>query len=344
MKGMGPQMVEEAWRAMLEALSDPLFWAERLLPACFFLLLGGLFGSFLNVVAYRVPRGGSVMGRRSHCPRCGAMIRSRDNLPVLGWLLLRGRCYACRGWISARYPVVEAIMAAGVMILATRELATNGANLPGGGAGYPDGPDLVFVHASWRVMAMFAWHVALLATLVVWGLFAIDGYQSRLRGRLAVVGLMVGVGIAVPGLIPLDAAGAGGWARGQGWAEAVLVAAGVAAAGGLLGWLAGAIPAFLLAPRNAAWMWRAGGGLVGGVLGWQAAAGAVVIGAGLAVVWCGMCLAAGGWRQGRSQSLRAAALALPVGAVIVIGWWRPLQEAISSSVAHSIFVITAGTL
>jgi len=113
------------------------------------------------------------------------MIRSRDNLPVLGWLLLRGRCYACRGWISARYPVVEAIMAAGVMILATRELATNGANLPGGAAGYPDGPDLVFVHASWRVMAMFAWHVALLATLVVWGLFAIDGYQPQLCGEQA---------------------------------------------------------------------------------------------------------------------------------------------------------------
>ena len=344
MKGMGPQVVEEAWNAMLKAVSDPLFWAERLLPALFFLLLGGLFGSFLNVVAYRVPRGSSVMGRRSHCPRCGAMIRSRDNVPVLGWLLLRGRCYACRGWISARYPVVEAIMAAGVMILATRELATNGANLPGGVPGYPDGPDLVFVHASWRVMAMFAWHVALLATLVVWGLFAIDGYQPRLRGRLAVVGLLAGVGIVMPGLIPLDATGAGGWTAGLSWVETVVRAAGVAGAGGLLGWLSGAIPAFLVAPRDAAWMWRAGGGLVGGVLGWQAAVGAMVIASGLAAAWCGVWLAAGGWRPGRSGGLRAASLAVPVAAVIVIGWWQPLLAAVSSSVAHSIFAITAGIL
>lgn len=344
MKAMGPEMFEQAWLAIRELLSDPLFWAERLLPACFFLLLGGLFGSFLNVVAYRVPRGGSVVGRRSHCPRCGAMIRSRDNVPVLGWLLLRGRCYACRGWISARYPVVEAIMAVGVMILATRELATNGANLPGGPVGYPDGPDLVFVHASWKVMALFAWHVGLLATLIVWSLFAIDGYQPRIAARLSVVALVAAVGIAIPGLVPVDATGGGDWPRGLAWTEAWIAAAGIAAAGTLLGWLAGAMPAFLVAPRTAAWMWRTGGGLVGSVLGWQAATGAVVLGTVFAGAWCALCLATRGWRSGRSESLGAASLALPVGAVILIGWWTPLLAAISSSLAHSIFVLAAGIL
>ncbi|OIJ25910.1 prepilin peptidase [Nocardioides luteus] len=65
-------------------------------------------GSFLNVVAHRVPRGVSVVRPRSACPRCGTPIRARHNVPVLGWLLLRGRCYDCGEPISVRYPLVEA--------------------------------------------------------------------------------------------------------------------------------------------------------------------------------------------------------------------------------------------
>jgi leader peptidase (prepilin peptidase)/N-methyltransferase len=64
-------------------------------------------GSFLNVVAARVPRGLSVVRPRSACMHCGAEIRSRDNIPVVSWLLLRGRCRDCRGSISWRYPAVE---------------------------------------------------------------------------------------------------------------------------------------------------------------------------------------------------------------------------------------------
>lgn len=71
-------------------------------------LLGLAIGSFLNVVAHRVPRGESVLSPPSACPRCGTPIRHRHNIPVLGWLLLRGRCYDCALPISARYPVVEA--------------------------------------------------------------------------------------------------------------------------------------------------------------------------------------------------------------------------------------------
>ena len=70
-------------------------------------LLGLLVGSFLNVVIYRVPRGESVVAPASHCPACGRPIRSRHNIPVLGWFLLRGRCADCDAPISARYPLVE---------------------------------------------------------------------------------------------------------------------------------------------------------------------------------------------------------------------------------------------
>lgn len=76
--------------------------------AAFVGIFGSLIGSFLNVVVYRVPRGLSVVNPPSACPTCDTRIQSRDNVPVLGWLLLGGRCRTCRTSISARYPLVEA--------------------------------------------------------------------------------------------------------------------------------------------------------------------------------------------------------------------------------------------
>jgi leader peptidase (prepilin peptidase)/N-methyltransferase len=69
---------------------------------------GLAFGSFLNVVAHRLPRRESLSKPRSRCPHCGAQIRARDNIPVLGWLLLGGKCRDCGAPISKRYPLVEA--------------------------------------------------------------------------------------------------------------------------------------------------------------------------------------------------------------------------------------------
>src|SRR3954464_5720646 len=70
---------------------------------------GAVIGSFLNVVAHRVPRGESLVSPGSRCPGCGTPIKPYDNVPVLSWLLLRGRCRACGVRISPRYPLVEAI-------------------------------------------------------------------------------------------------------------------------------------------------------------------------------------------------------------------------------------------
>jgi leader peptidase (prepilin peptidase)/N-methyltransferase len=71
-------------------------------------VFGLLIGSFLNVVAYRVPAGLSVVSPPSACPGCGGRIRPYDNIPVLSWLVLRGKCRDCAEPISARYPIVEA--------------------------------------------------------------------------------------------------------------------------------------------------------------------------------------------------------------------------------------------
>jgi len=75
-------------------------------------VLGAVVGSFLNVVIHRLPRGESLVWPGSHCPYCGHSIRWFDNLPVLSWLILRGRCRDCSAPISVRYPLVEAISSA----------------------------------------------------------------------------------------------------------------------------------------------------------------------------------------------------------------------------------------
>ena len=93
-------------------------------------LFGACVGSFTNVVVWRLPRQESVVFPGSHCPKCGHAIRWHDNLPMLGWLLLRGRCRDCGAGISWRYPAVEAL-SAGLWMSAVLVW-------PGAGGGLPE--------------------------------------------------------------------------------------------------------------------------------------------------------------------------------------------------------------
>jgi leader peptidase (prepilin peptidase)/N-methyltransferase len=83
-----------------------------LLGAC-----GAAFGSFINVLAHRLPRRESIVKPRSRCPSCGTTIRSYDNIPIVSWLLLHGRCRDCGVRIPLRYPLVEAVTAALFVVL-----------------------------------------------------------------------------------------------------------------------------------------------------------------------------------------------------------------------------------
>src|SRR6185312_4841034 len=82
------------------------------MPIALTAIVGAMIGSFLNVVAYRLPRSKSLVAPGSQCPGCDTPIKAYDNVPVLGWLLLRGRCRTCGTAISPRYPAVEALTAA----------------------------------------------------------------------------------------------------------------------------------------------------------------------------------------------------------------------------------------
>jgi leader peptidase (prepilin peptidase)/N-methyltransferase len=86
----------------------------------FTVLLGLAIGSFLNVVIYRVPRGESLVRPSSHCPACDQPIRNRHNIPIFGWLILRGRCADCHAPISVRYPLVELVTAVVFVAVAAR--------------------------------------------------------------------------------------------------------------------------------------------------------------------------------------------------------------------------------
>ena len=87
-------------------------------------LMGALLGSFFNVVIARLPRGESLVTPRSRCPSCGHGVRPYDNVPVVSWLLLRGRCRDCSAPISRRYPLVEGLTALLLVLVVLAEGAT----------------------------------------------------------------------------------------------------------------------------------------------------------------------------------------------------------------------------
>jgi leader peptidase (prepilin peptidase)/N-methyltransferase len=132
--------------------------------------LGLVLGSFLNVCIYRLPRGGSLVHPRSFCPHCGALIRWFDNVPLLSFLVLRGRCRGCGAPISWVYPLVEAVNAAAYLALFSR---------------YGPGP-------AFALLALFA------SSLVA--LVAIDARHQILPDRITLP--VLAAGVAGAGLNP----------------------------------------------------------------------------------------------------------------------------------------------
>ncbi|MGC1275011.1 MAG: prepilin peptidase [Planctomycetaceae bacterium] len=242
--------------------------------------LGAAVGSFLNVVVYRLPQGLSLVRPKSRCPACGTSIRAGDNVPVLGWLRLRGRCRACGSRISSRYPLVEATTALLFLGLAHFELFSGGSNLPNGPEG---GSRLGFVlwHIQPDLVGLFAYHATLLSVLLCLVLIAADGFPPP--RRLIMPALLIGLlfPVVLPSLhpvasgLPIDRLS--WWSTQFGSISLRFVPS--ALVDGLTGLTVGAGVGLLTAggvpmTRRAAADRRgsiAAGGLVGLFLGWQAA-------------------------------------------------------------------------
>lgn len=154
-------------------------WADAVTVA-FAFVVGTMLGSFLNVVVHRVPAGGSVVFGRSRCPRCHSPVRPGDNVPILSWLLLRGRCRDCAGPIAPRYPLVEAACGAVVAAVAAADLAAGAS------------ADAMLDGNDWRTPALIVFHAWLVTTLLAWGLLAAGGHAVGGRTVLIAVGIAAG--------------------------------------------------------------------------------------------------------------------------------------------------------
>lgn len=138
-------------------------WIEYL----FVFFIGSAVGSFLNVVIYRVPRGESIVKPGSHCPQCNRSIKPWENIPVLSYIFLGGRCAGCRCHISARYPIIESVMG-GLAVL------------------------LLF-HFGWeRDFLIFA-----VLTAVLLALSVIDIQTLRLPNSIVLTGAIIGIVLTI---------------------------------------------------------------------------------------------------------------------------------------------------
>lgn len=224
------------------------------------LLIGGNLGSFLNVVVHRLPRGESVVHGGSHCPSCGSAIRWHDNVPVLGWLQLRGRCRDCGAMIAARYPLVEAVGAVVIGGVAAAELLSGGRTLPGGAFGVVrPGADNLLLRPDPLLIAVAVLHGWLLFNLLLGAAVEADGRVVPARWRRMALGIALAVVVGWNALLPV---GIGieepAW-MGRGPGRGLGIATCGLACGALLG--GSSTPAG-----------RQGLMLVGAILGWQAAA------------------------------------------------------------------------
>ncbi len=152
-------------------------------------LIGGVIGSFLNVVVYRLPLGMSIVHPGSHCPKCGKPIRWFDNVPVFGWIVLRGRCRQCGSPISSRYPIVEAVSAGMFGLLTFVEFVSEGANLPH--RPFMVGDMLIREWSMGHAYGISLYHLLLLGTLLCAVLIEYDG--NRAPRSLYLPALLVGL-------------------------------------------------------------------------------------------------------------------------------------------------------
>jgi leader peptidase (prepilin peptidase)/N-methyltransferase len=173
--------------------SLPMTTAQICLYGAFIFALGACVGSFLNVVVWRLPRGESLSSPPSHCPKCQTPLKWFDNIPVLGWIMLRGRCRYCQQPISPQYPIVEAATALMflfyfVMLMVYRL----GRCPPIAEMGHMIGP-MIPPPPNWRDWPLFAADLALLSGLLASSLIDAQLYIIPLGicWTLAAIGALI---------------------------------------------------------------------------------------------------------------------------------------------------------
>ena len=186
--GVGPvhRSIQPDWNSNV-----PLIGMQCAIAVWVF-ILGSCFGSFLNVVIYRLPAGMSLGRPKSRCPQCKTQLAVKDNIPVLGWLLLRGKCRYCSLPIPLRYPSIETLCGGILLVMMFAELLTGAANLP---MRHPDhfhiNPAFWLVwFMKWDLLGIYLYHCCLLITVLAAVMIGYDGHRPQ--SKLTTFGLVVG--------------------------------------------------------------------------------------------------------------------------------------------------------
>lgn len=266
---------------------------------------GATFGSFINVVVHRVPRGESPIRGRSRCPACGRAIRPYDNVPVLGWLMLGGRCRDCGTAISSRYPLVEAVGGGVVAAVAAAELVGGGRWLPGLAAGAGRGIDRLLVAGDWVLLLSCMLHAGVLLAILAWCLMPRQCGGRTCPGAAGIIVTVVAVVVTVPAVGPVGLLPDGtAWPQSPTWLRSLCGAIAGVAAGTIAGRIVGGDAA------------RCCLQVLGAALGWQAVTIVTIVTAAAAAVA----------RSVGHRDFVVPAVLVPL-AVAQIAFWGPIAAA-----------------
>jgi leader peptidase (prepilin peptidase)/N-methyltransferase len=191
--GAAPALRHYVWQ------EDPAYrWQMLFLQAfayAYAFAFGASLASFLNVVVYRLPRGLNLVHPGSRCPACGTPIEARDNIPVLGWLALGGRCRTCGVRIAPRYLLIELAIGGLFVLLLHLAVFRGGANLPGQAAEVRYGLTILYSSQTWELGRVALYHACLLSLLLACALIQYDRQRvpPRLWGVILFLGLAAGV-------------------------------------------------------------------------------------------------------------------------------------------------------
>ena len=170
-----------SWARRVQLISMQLFF-----PAWVF-FAGACFGSFLNVVAWRVPRGKSILGP-SRCPNCDVQLKlSRDNMPILGWLQSGGRCASCQWAIPIRYFLLELVLGIAFAILFQLQTASGGMTLP-----FRELPlaDRIVLNFPPDLLMVLGYHLTLLCLIFTFAVCAADKFIAPVKVLLVGVAML----------------------------------------------------------------------------------------------------------------------------------------------------------
>lgn len=175
--------------------------------AAWIFILGSCFGSFLNVVIFRLPAGMSLGKPKSRCPQCETPLPAKDNIPVFGWLLLKGKCRYCGLPIPVRYPLIETTCGLILLVLLFCELLTGAANLP---LRLPDHfhvhPDFWLVwFAKWDISGLYLYHCLMLIVVLATCMIGYDQHRPQRKLGWFGIGSALIFGTVWPELRPVPA-------------------------------------------------------------------------------------------------------------------------------------------